>query len=97
MQAKQIAALKKKLKSERELEADVKKLEGSSLQRPSCAKVQNEYYGKKAGLDAFNSQAAERLMLWSRANWLESGENPAKFFLICRKRKAPTEACAGRR
>ena len=50
--------------------------------------VQDEYQRKKEELDAFKLQAAEKAMLWSRANWLEHGEKPTKYFLSLQKKKS---------
>ena len=55
--------------------------------QPSSVALKTEYQGQNE-LNALKPQSAERAMLWSRANWLEQGEKPTKYFLCLQKRSA---------
>ena len=78
---------KEKRKNERDLEKCVKQLEELVATQPLSDTLRTEYYRKKDELDDIKLQAAERAMLWSRANWLECGEKPTKYFLNLQKKK----------
>ena len=79
-------------KKEIDLEARVQDLEKLLALQPSSAALKTEYQDQKEELDAFKSQAAERAMLWSRANWLEQGEKPTKYFLNLQKKRSADRA-----
>ena len=48
----------------------------------------DQYKTAKSELDNYKARAAERAMLFCKANWLEQGEKPTKYFLNLEKKKS---------